>query len=290
MASSSNARSQFDLALGLKLSYVPKSIPNLIKDLSRDESSDEVKILILNDYLLKFREELIFAAVFNQELPHCRLLLLDAIELLKEEIRRIKKGMGLDVADKPGDINILATRKNMSFEGKYSIDLNNPYTDNQHQWSNPTDHHHQHDKMQDGTTLITNQAASLSLAPSPREKQDGMDLKLRVNDRKLMKYKLKPLTQPICRNNRRSWTPELHARFVVVLHMLGGPEVATPKQIRDQMQVEGLTTNQVKSHLQKYRLNWRKIPDTVVHGKAKLYCSDLLGSSGEASTAMDDID
>ncbi|KAH1057271.1 hypothetical protein J1N35_035336 [Gossypium stocksii] len=40
--------------------------------------------------------------------------------------------------------------------------------------------------------------------------------------------------------------------------MLGGHQVATPKQIRELMKVEGLTNDEVKSHLQKYRLHTRR--------------------------------
>ncbi|KAL4318728.1 hypothetical protein GQ457_18G000610 [Hibiscus cannabinus] len=60
--------------------------------------------------------------------------------------------------------------------------------------------------------------------------------------------------QPL-RKARRCWSPDLHRRFVNALHMLGGPQVATPKQIRELMKVDGLTNDEVKSHLQKYRLH-----------------------------------
>ncbi|CAH9125828.1 unnamed protein product [Cuscuta epithymum] len=66
--------------------------------------------------------------------------------------------------------------------------------------------------------------------------------------------------QQAFRKQRRCWSAELHKRFVSVLHQLGGPQVATPKQIRELMQVEGLTNDEVKSHLQKYRLHIRRIP------------------------------
>ncbi|KAG7586323.1 Homeobox-like domain superfamily [Arabidopsis thaliana x Arabidopsis arenosa] len=60
------------------------------------------------------------------------------------------------------------------------------------------------------------------------------------------------------RKQRRCWSPELHRRFLNALQQLGGSHVATPKQIRDHMKVDGLTNDEVKSHLQKYRLHTRR--------------------------------
>ncbi|KAF7838636.1 Myb family transcription factor EFM [Senna tora] len=60
------------------------------------------------------------------------------------------------------------------------------------------------------------------------------------------------------RKTRRCWSPDLHRRFVNALQMLGGSQVATPKQIRELMKVDGLTNDEVKSHLQKYRLHTRR--------------------------------
>ncbi|KAF8094023.1 hypothetical protein N665_0371s0008 [Sinapis alba] len=60
------------------------------------------------------------------------------------------------------------------------------------------------------------------------------------------------------RKQRRCWSPELHRRFLHALQQLGGSHVATPKQIRDYMKVDGLTNDEVKSHLQKYRLHTRR--------------------------------
>lgn len=60
------------------------------------------------------------------------------------------------------------------------------------------------------------------------------------------------------RKARRCWSPELHRRFLQALQQLGGSHVATPKQIRELMKVDGLTNDEVKSHLQKYRLHTRR--------------------------------
>ncbi|XP_021896708.1 transcription factor HHO6 isoform X1 [Carica papaya] len=71
-----------------------------------------------------------------------------------------------------------------------------------------------------------------------------------------------PPHQQTSRKQRRCWSPELHRRFVNALQQLGGSQVATPKQIRELMQVDGLTNDEVKSHLQKYRLHTRRVPPT----------------------------
>ncbi|KAK9149765.1 hypothetical protein Scep_008522 [Stephania cephalantha] len=67
-----------------------------------------------------------------------------------------------------------------------------------------------------------------------------------------------PANSQAHRKARRCWSPDLHRRFVNALQMLGGSQVATPKQIRELMKVDGLTNDEVKSHLQKYRLHTRR--------------------------------
>ncbi|CAA0807563.1 Homeodomain-like superfamily protein [Striga hermonthica] len=61
------------------------------------------------------------------------------------------------------------------------------------------------------------------------------------------------------RKQRRCWSPDLHRQFINALQQLGGAQAATPKQIRELMQVDGLTNDEVKSHLQKYRLHSRRL-------------------------------
>ncbi|PUZ68263.1 hypothetical protein GQ55_2G011800 [Panicum hallii var. hallii] len=70
--------------------------------------------------------------------------------------------------------------------------------------------------------------------------------------------------QQAARKARRTWSPELHRQFVAALSQLGGAQVATPKQIRELMKVDGLTNDEVKSHLQKYRLHNRRAPGSAV--------------------------
>ncbi|KAI5008771.1 hypothetical protein ZWY2020_009819 [Hordeum vulgare] len=76
------------------------------------------------------------------------------------------------------------------------------------------------------------------------------------------------------RKPRRCWAPELHRRFLQALQQLGGSHVATPKQIRELMKVDGLTNDEVKSHLQKYRLHTSRRPSSTAQ------------SSGAATTTQ----
>lgn len=60
------------------------------------------------------------------------------------------------------------------------------------------------------------------------------------------------------RRRRMMWTPQLHSRFLnAVTHL--GPTRAVPKSILSLMNVEGLTRENVASHLQKYRAYLRRV-------------------------------
>ncbi|XP_027368781.1 two-component response regulator ARR12-like [Abrus precatorius] len=63
-----------------------------------------------------------------------------------------------------------------------------------------------------------------------------------------------PLNQ---KKPRLVWAAELHSKFVAAVNQLG-IDKAFPKRILDLMNVEGLTRENVASHLQKYRLSLKK--------------------------------
>ncbi|ESR42171.1 hypothetical protein CICLE_v10013589mg [Citrus x clementina] len=68
--------SRLSLNLSLKTSYDPKTIYNLVKDLSEMNSVSD-KLSVLNDYLLKYEGELARIAASKLELPQCKLLLIE---------------------------------------------------------------------------------------------------------------------------------------------------------------------------------------------------------------------
>ncbi|KAL8097039.1 hypothetical protein AgCh_030215 [Apium graveolens] len=97
--------------------------------------------------------------------------------------------------------------------------------------------------------------------------------------------KIQTSSSQTSRKQRRCWSPELHRRFVASLEELGGAQVATPKQIRELMQVDGLTNDEVKSHLQKYRLHDRRSPSSKSADSALTLGSALrISGYGESST------
>ncbi|KAK6266720.1 hypothetical protein QUC31_017557 [Theobroma cacao] len=289
-----------DLSLSLKPSYVPKSISNLLEDLSKiDNESD--KLSVLSDYICKHQEELSTVEALKRELPQCRLLLMDAIETLKEGFMNIKEKM--EYQSRQPLVEYLPTiRKNRNEQEQREIWRTNSAEE---EYWNPIYAKKQktlvldsfqppnlkvvqpcRDGNVEGLGLLSyKECSSNSLGSSStgKGKEVAIDqssrrqslLYLKADDQTL-NYHPKPLTQPIWKNDRRCWSSELHARFVEALNLLGGIEVATPKQIKDLMQVEGLTIDQ------KYRLHCGKFlashVDRLSYDKAILL--DLEGESG----------
>ena len=60
------------------------------------------------------------------------------------------------------------------------------------------------------------------------------------------------------KRSRLIWTDTLHQRFLEAVERCGGIDHALPKAIMKDMKVEGLTRENVSSHLQKYRLRLKK--------------------------------
>ena len=84
----------------------------------------------------------------------------------------------------------------------------------------------------------------------------------------------------LSKRQRLVWTPRLHAQFVDAVQKLG-VKTAVPKAIMKIMNVEGLTRENVASHLQKYRLNLKRAQDS----------SESTRASGDAQDAKrSDVD
>ncbi|GMH20222.1 hypothetical protein Nepgr_022063 [Nepenthes gracilis] len=81
---------------------------------------------------------------------------------------------------------------------------------------------------------------------------------------------------------RLVWTPQLHKRFVdAVAHL--GIKNAVPKTIMQLMSVDGLTRENVASHLQKYRLYLKRMQG-INHGGSAAASGGGSASSGDPAT------
>ncbi|XP_019152008.1 PREDICTED: protein PHOSPHATE STARVATION RESPONSE 3-like isoform X4 [Ipomoea nil] len=72
------------------------------------------------------------------------------------------------------------------------------------------------------------------------------------------------------RKPRFKWTVQVHGRFVDAVNQLGGI-YTTPKNIMRLMDIEQITTDHIKSHLQKYRLNGSKQANTNTRKSKKCF-------------------
>ncbi|KAL0720839.1 hypothetical protein Bca4012_035438 [Brassica carinata] len=84
------------------------------------------------------------------------------------------------------------------------------------------------------------------------EDGEGEESKISSNTTVEAEVNRKTKVRPYVRSKvpRLRWTPDLHLRFVRAVERLGG---ATPKLVRQMMNIKGLSIAHVKSHLQMYR-------------------------------------
>ncbi|CAM6075059.1 unnamed protein product [Sphagnum tenellum] len=220
---------------------------------------------------------------FKRELPLCMQLLEEAIAKLKEQLEEVQPAPGTpqplqlrcstpEKISSPNGNNMLVLKEFMPLKKKQCQSLRREEVGNDLQGDQPVEQPRGIDigrpALMAEAQLWTQQAfpvaepelGSIDAGPSP-QKLDAPGC-----------MKSGPFSNGVLgagstcsaggsqshRKARRCWSPDLHQRFVHVLQQLGGSQVATPKQIRELMNVDGLTNDEVKSHLQKYRLHTRR--------------------------------
>ncbi|XP_077214556.1 transcription factor PCL1-like [Tasmannia lanceolata] len=102
------------------------------------------------------------------------------------------------------------------------------------------------------------------------ENLEDIDSELQITENSIDDSSTRALKRP-----RLVWTPQLHKRFIDVVSHLGVKN-AVPKTIMQMMNVEGLTRENVASHLQKYRLYLKRMQGLSDEGPSS---SDQLFSS-----------
>lgn len=296
-----------ELSLGLGLVYVPKTITEFLQEASKIGDLTQ-KSSMIRDFVKKLELELKKIDGFKRELPLCMLLLNDAIERLKEEAMQseefrnrsdtdeflpLKKKIGGEISEKKNwmssvqlwNTDISSDHKKMRKEGDGMSESDIPIKtcNNANRVKEGAFVPY---KEQSETKERQNVAGFPLMSPiaelrgnssynfgSLSENQD----QIMVHNKPQQHHQLQSHNS---RKQRRSWSPDLHRRFVDALHKLGGSQVATPKQIRDLMGVEGLTNDEVKSHLQKYRLHIRKLPAVEASGLPNEVMKAAISQSG----------
>ncbi|KAJ6304897.1 hypothetical protein OIU78_020445 [Salix suchowensis] len=240
-----------ELSLDLSLVYVPKAIGECLKEVSMVKDGSQ-KLPNLDDYVKRLEDERRKIDAFKRELPLCMLLLNEAIIRLKEEAMQCKElnalvplkgGSNEDGSDKKNwmsSVQLWNTNKNINLDCK-----------NQDTRSEPK----QRSEEDDDRSTCENPIQLVPESCNFMSKSNNCGNQMKIQSKSQQQQQ-----QHAYRKQRRCWSPELHRFFVDALQHLGGCQVATPKQIREFMQVDGLTNDEVKSHLQKYRLHLRKVP------------------------------
>ncbi|XP_027917692.1 transcription factor HHO5-like isoform X2 [Vigna unguiculata] len=281
-------------SLDLSLAFVPgRTVRQILGEVARSEDGSR-RMATLQDFLKKLEDEKRKIESFKRELPLCMVLVNDAITKLKEEINGgvrmqeepvVEEYMPLLKTNSEGSetLNMGKERSNMK-NWMNSVRLWNveskPRTeeddrcvpDNPNQPENETNKSRGAAPALNGNNCVLKTVMSedkgVSQVPSlglrrpvfelnHRKTESGNEHGSSLITTSSLERKGQAQPQQNPRKQRRCWSPELHRRFVDALQQLGGPQVATPKQIRELMQVVGLTNDEVKSHLQ-YRLHFRR--------------------------------
>ncbi|XP_010432113.1 PREDICTED: myb family transcription factor EFM-like [Camelina sativa] len=275
------------LNLNLSIYSLPKPLSQFLDEVSRIDDNKS-KLSEIDGYVGRLEEERKKIDVFKRELPLCMLLLNEAIGALQAEARKGSSVMASNGKFKDGEGAKLETDKK-SWMSSAQLWISNP--NSQFQSTNEKD-----DRCvtqnpfqtcnypnQGGAFLPFNRPppppppAPLSLmTPTSDMMMDCSRIEQNHHHHHHQFNKPSQLQSHHIqkKEQRRRWSQDLHRKFVDALHRLGGPQVATPKQIRDLMKVDGLTNDEVKSHLQKYRMHIRKHP---LHPSKTLSSSDQPG-------------
>ncbi|KAG8477051.1 hypothetical protein CXB51_030243 [Gossypium anomalum] len=289
-----------ELSLDLSSVFVPKTITEFLKEASKIKDGFQRSSKI-SDYVKRLEDEMKKIDGFKRELPLCMLLLKDGIGRLKVEEMQCKEtddGLRLKENDdgdktswlssvqlwnsdfniydhnkKPNTVSVLKLRSGREEEDMSENPIkvcNNksrggafvPFKDiSGIPLMNPS-----FELVSCNGILRNNGGCTIGSGSSLTAEKTQIKFQTESQDQQKQ--------QQNSRKQRRCWSPELHRLFVDALQQLGGSQVATPKQIKEVMQVDDLTNDEVKSHLQKYRLHIRKLPSS----SARNQCSENMKS------------
>ncbi|KAG2244887.1 hypothetical protein Bca52824_093262 [Brassica carinata] len=223
------------LNLNLSMYSLAKPLSQFLDEVSRIKDNDS-KLSEIDGYVGKLEEERKKIDVFKRELPLCMLLLNEAIQTLKEEASSVMMASNgkLDVGE--GAKLESDNKKNWMSSAQLWISNSN----SQLQSTNEEE-----DRC---VTEKPIQTSPLSLRTPPSEIL--MDYRRIEQNHNQFNKPLQSHHIPK-KEQRRRWSQDLHP--------LEGHKWQHQSRL-EMMRVDGLTNDEVKSHLQKYRMHIRKHP------------------------------
>ncbi|XAR73954.1 hypothetical protein NMG60_11008096 [Bertholletia excelsa] len=293
-------------SLDLNSRYIPKTLSELLTQASFMAEDYGTTTSRLTGYVQMLEDEQRKIHAFQRELPICMRLLDDAIERLKEgKMRRDsgESGREKETSELVDKKNWLSSARLWSYgdlkpdsadtkrqDSVSDLKLREraedaPETENGFQlWDSGNKGGAFLPFKENRSARIENLQTAFSSIDLNGEGNIGSDgsgsSSLAAQVRPQSKQNLQQRRQ---KKQRRCWSPELHRRFLEALNRLGGAHTATPKHIRELMQVDGLTNDEVKSHLQKYRIHVRKLPASSSATSSGLWAAQ--DQNGEVSKA-----
>nr|GMC59561.1 transcription factor HHO5-like [Ipomoea batatas] len=250
---------------------VPKTISDCLAEVSAT-GDVSLKSSKLSCFLQALEEELRKIDAFRRELPLSMQIINLAIEKVKEEVLQVKR------KEKGPVMEEFLPLKGDSDESDKKNWMNSATL-----WNNPVEFKHRNSVEDDDVQFRSGEFKNEGGAFQPYKRIAAAVKVEEAAEKAALPINVLPVAcergrvsidlhlksgggggsrngPPQGKKQRRCWSPELHQRFIDALDKLGGAQVATPKQIIDIMRVDGLTNDEVKSHLQKYRLHVRRLP------------------------------
>ncbi|XP_073046228.1 transcription factor HHO6-like [Primulina eburnea] len=235
--------------------FVQKPIGKFLEEVSRICSVSE-KISKLDEFVSRLQDEMKKISGFKRELPFCMLLLNDAIVTMKDELMKCRRS-----STQPLLKEFIPLKKDEDVESVKENTLTN--INDERSWKNSLQLGNLNNNHHFGNLGFDDSKQMLKPDKSKKRAKEEMNHPFEImvkedSNESSLGSNLKAEEKQHTKKQRRSWSPELHHRFVEALLKLGGAGAATPRLIRENMAVEGLTLDQVKSHLQKYRIHTKK--------------------------------
>ncbi|KAL3646244.1 hypothetical protein CASFOL_011424 [Castilleja foliolosa] len=221
--------------------FIPKTVSDIVKNVSMVSESE------LDSHIHSYENEL-------RKVDAYKRLLEDDIEKLNEKRLHCK------------DREREAIIKKKDQRAKKSADMSEKksWGSSFQLWTTPVEYDNDQEYFSLGGAFVPSKKGSTSAGVTIKDISSELedDEAKVVEDEEAMNGGLFRAPQPHeqqKKKRRRCWSPSLHEPFVHAVNSLGGAEAATPKTILEIMRVEGLTSDEVKSHLQKYRLHTRRL-------------------------------